>query len=1175
CIGNSAAILTGAVPTGANGIYAYQWQLFNGTIWEDIPNATLKDYSPGVLIQTTKFRRNVSTNLCTGPQSNNSNEVTVTINPDAKAAFTAVKDSSCSPFLIDGNVIILQNDPSRNKDYQWYADGRFLGQGSNFPGYVINNAGDSVKIKLVAISNFGCLNDSIEKSFYTYITAKPSFTVTDTVGCGPLSVSFTNTTPNINSFQYLWDFGNGSTSSQSSPSAVTFLPNPKYGDTTYIVKLSVVTNCDTLIAFKSIRVKSKPKALFAPNSTVGCSPMRVIFSNTSLGIGNSYIWNFGDGSAPVSTNQIDTIGHTFYTGIRDTFYVKLFAGNECGIDSLTYAIVVSPNKIVLDFALNGNEQSGCTPHTVNFINNSKGASAFTWNFGDGSILNTTRNIDTVGHTYVSPGTYIITLNATNGCSDTSSTETIVVYPRPTAAFNVDLSTACIGETITFENNSDSATSYFWRFDDGSTSTLTSPSHAFSNAGTYSVVLKAYRFNAPGSVCEDSTVRNIEIVSNKPGAFIATDTIGYCAPFSVTFTNQNTPYISADWDFGDGTFGKGNTINHTFLTAGNYLVKLTVVVPGGCTYITTHTIRVLGPSGSLSYSKEYLCNNASITLQVQANNTDSLIFNFGDGTSLTTTTNMVSHVYQNAGIYLPSVTLKNKAGCSILLEGVDSVKVDKVKAGFSTVQQLNCGATLVNFTDTSIAFFGKTSVQWDLGDGTFSNGTTISHQYVTSGIYPVKMVVYGNSGCSDTIAQNLIIKVNNKPKAEIQGNTVSCVGYLNTYKANVSSIDSIRLIKWSLSNGVTESRNPVNFTFTQAGKYTLSLVIGTVNGCYDTASLEIQINPSPTVVSTTDMNICRGASVRLTATGTGNNGYSWSPVGDLSCTNCPDPIASPLQTTPFVVRGTNSFGCSASDTTVITVIQPLQLKVFPTDTICIGSSTNLLASGASSYSWSPSSGLSNTSIPNPIASPDVTTSYRVVGYDGYNCFTDTAFVLVAVGQYPIVNLGPDLILSTGTMQTLKSVVQNGPIVNWLWTPGKDLSCNTCALPIAEVKKDITYTVEVTNNYGCSATDTIMVKAFCQSAQVFIPNAFTPDGDGINDVLMVRGQGIVMVKTFRIFNRWGEVVFERSDFPPNNPGYGWNGKINGIAGGPDVFVYTADVVCENGSTYTYKGNVSIIK
>ncbi len=246
-----------------------------------------------------------------------------------------------------------------------------------------------------------------------------------------------------------------------------------------------------------------------------------------------------------------------------------------------------------------------------------------------------------------------------------------------------------------------------------------------------------------------------------------------------------------------------------------------------------------------------------------------------------------------------------------------------------------------------------------------------------------------------------------------------------------------------------------------------------------------------------------------------------------------------------------------------------------DSICIGESANLNISGAAIYQWSPSVGLNQTNISNPIASPDVTTTYRIIGYDGHNCFTDTAFITVAVGNYPTIDLGPDQTLPTGTMLPLKSVVKNGPVKKWEWTPTTDLNCSDCPEPVAHLKNDITYAVEITSAYNCKATDTIQIKVFCKSAQVFIPNAFSPDGDGINDVLMVRATGIAMVKSFRVFNRWGQLVFERNNFAPNEPSFGWDGRVRGVPQPPGVYVYTAEVICENNVPYTYKGNTTILK
>ena len=124
-------------------------------------------------------------------------------------------------------------------------------------------------------------------------------------------------------------------------------------------------------------------------------------------------------------------------------------------------------------------------------------------------------------------------------------------------------------------------------------------------------------------------------------------------------------------------------------------------------------------------------------------------------------------------------------------------------------------------------------------------------------------------------------------------------------------------------------------------------------------------------------------------------------------------------------------------------------------------------------------------------------------------------------------------------------------------------------------DETIVLTVTNNFGCISTDTIRFKTFCPNTEVFIPNAFTPDGDGINDVLYVQSRGIKLVKSLRIYNRWGEMVFEKNNFNPNDISAGWNGRIRGNLANPDVYVYICEVVCEKGAVQLLKGNVAIIK
>ncbi|MES1249324.1 MAG: gliding motility-associated C-terminal domain-containing protein, partial [Chitinophaga rupis] len=201
--------------------------------------------------------------------------------------------------------------------------------------------------------------------------------------------------------------------------------------------------------------------------------------------------------------------------------------------------------------------------------------------------------------------------------------------------------------------------------------------------------------------------------------------------------------------------------------------------------------------------------------------------------------------------------------------------------------------------------------------------------------------------------------------------------------------------------------------------------------------------------------------------------------------------------------------------------------------------------------------------------------------GCSSTTDT---LIQIGGYPEVKFSKDtLTLPTGFLLNLAPVIINAadpgmlPIAKYTWAPSRDLSCNDdiCSSPIALIKDNVCYSVKATNIYGCSGSDTICVKVFCQSSQIFIPNAFTPKGDiPGNRRLVVRASGISSVKSFRVFNRWGRIVFEKNNFPPNSPDYGWDGTVNGKPADPGVYVYTAEVICENGVPYTFKGNVTLL-
>ena len=119
------------------------------------------------------------------------------------------------------------------------------------------------------------------------------------------------------------------------------------------------------------------------------------------------------------------------------------------------------------------------------------------------------------------------------------------------------------------------------------------------------------------------------------------------------------------------------------------------------------------------------------------------------------------------------------------------------------------------------------------------------------------------------------------------------------------------------------------------------------------------------------------------------------------------------------------------------------------------------------------------------------------------------------------------------------------------------------------------MEVRNAGGCKSRDHVTIFVVCNGANIFIPNTFSPNGDGANDIFYPRGTGLFSIKTLRIFNRWGEVVFEKNGFAPNDASAGWNGTFKGLKLTPDVYVYTVDIICDNSTTLILKGNVALIQ
>ena len=607
CTGIIPAGLTGSIPTGSDGNFNYQWQSStNGSTWTDINAAVFATYAPPALTTTTLYRRIVSTITCNGDLRSISNTVTITVRPNAEAEYTYTTDQACAPFVINASNVKAVPYPDRNATYSWYANDQLIGTGITFPGYTITTSNTIVTIKLVTTASTGCQPDEMLHDFSTSQAVTPSFTQSAASGCGPLVVNFVNTSSSLQGVTFRWDFGNGQTSSQTMPGGVTFQPDPTGKDTTYTVRLTAITVCGTSSTTSTVFIKAKPISIFSPSRTVGCSPMTVTFTNTSPGSTNTYYYDFGDGTLLTKTDK-SPVSHTFITNVVRDYTVKMVSENECGRDESSYTIRVSPNTVLPELVVNANEQTGCAPFTVNFYNNSRGANLFRYDFGDGSTPTITRTApEVVRHTFTTAGTYTVTLTASNGCSDTTTTEQITVLPQPITGFSADVTLGCPGLAVQFRNTSVDGVSYLWDFGDGSSSTEFQPRHVFSGAQEYYTV-SLTATNSLGCTATTTLNQYIHVVPPPMALFnVAPSTVISIPNYTFRFEDESTnnPTIWA-WDFGDGTTSSLRNPSHTYPDTGKYVVTLRVSNQQGCFTTTFKTVTIVGVPGYLFVPNSFM------------------------------------------------------------------------------------------------------------------------------------------------------------------------------------------------------------------------------------------------------------------------------------------------------------------------------------------------------------------------------------------------------------------------------------------------------------------------------------------------------------------------------------------------------------------------------------------
>ena len=343
-----------------------------------------------------------------------------------------------------------------------------------------------------------------------------------------------------------------------------------------------------------------------------------------------------------------------------------------------------------------------------------------------------------------------------------------------------------------------------------------------------------------------------------------------------------------------------------------------------------------------------------------------------------------------------------------------------------------------------------------------------------------------------------------------------------------------------------------------------------NGCANRDSIQVRVVQGVNLSTNPDTTICRGDAVQLQGSGNAT-AYSWSPSVGLSNPNIANPIATPL--VPLAVyQVTGSIGtCRSTDQVVIRTIPYPQAQAGNDLTLCFNVSGQLQGQiVGSSFQWNPTAYLNNPSILNPLATPPRTTLYKLFVYDTLGCpKPGIDSVLVTVQPRVRANAGRDTSVVVG-----QPLLFNGTGgVSYTWSPTTGLNNPNIFNPIGVygVNTDsVRYKLVVRDAAGCSDSAYMTVRVYRTPASIFVPTAFTPNGDGLNDLARPICVGIKKINYFTIYNRWGQVVFTT-----NQDRQGWNGLLNGVPQGSAVFVWTVSAEDYNGLQYFDKGTVTLIR
>lgn len=839
--------------------------------------------------------------------------------------------------------------------------------------------------------------------------------------------------------------------------------------------------------------------------------------------------------------------------------------------------------------------SGCISDSIHFSDNSnlagRTATRWSWNFGD-AMASLEQN---PAHLYQSAGAFPVRFSLISdiGCVSDTAGETIVITEPPVAKFGV-AATACAGKAIQFSDLSSTTGSalleWVWNFGDNTpnvvASTGVAQTHTYAMPGNYKVSLQV----KSASGCRSLVFIKDVTISAGP---IADFSFGEaCLPTgSVQFTNQSSiqdgtaGQLLYRWDFGDGGTSTAKDPVHNFKTAGPFAAKLAVTSSNGCADSTLKNVTTVyeAPVAKFTGLTES-CLGAALNFTDASTAANSALalweWNFGDGSAVVADQSP-QHTYAQAGTYTVTLLVRSANGC-VSAPGTQNVVINALPIADFDVASSACENSNAAFTNLSSA--GTNAIAkatWGFGDGATSDLLSPTHIYQLAGNYSVLLAVETDKGCKSlSVSKQITVHPTPKVGFAVPG---TCVNDPSTTFVDGSSIgdDSQADLQWLWNFGDLNA-SPANNSstakdgqhkYTEAGEYNVSLTVTSKEGCASSLTQTLIVNgavPVPSFLFTNGGPLCSGSPVAVTDnsfvspgnlvkveiywdynTDPTNKTTVINPVRGASYTHLYPTLFTPAAkdySVKFVIYSGQS--CLAEKDTIIAVLAMPEIQFNAPDPACADAPSFLLTAGVINTTGGNGSFTGNGITANGVFNPaDAGAGFHLIRYSyrGTNECTGEKEQTVLVRPVPVVSAGPDKAILEGGSAPLNGE-SSGTGLQYQWSPSAGLSSATVLRPVASPAADVIYTLVVTSADGCAASDAVLVKVLKTPV---VPNAFSPNGDGVHDKWQIDFLDSYPNATIEIFNRYGQKVFESKGYAKP-----WDGTLNGKSLPVGTYYYIID-------------------